>query len=172
MAALPPLGAAAATKPVRWPCHVSITIDRSWGVDPSIVIEGWRYYQDRYYPHKGTPGFRAGQSFHAIADIEIPGGVAELKTKISINRLFIPKFLGLEDRVVGELVDRFPGVGLKFFFSYPQSFRDTLDSTVQPVGPGNPTTAVYFSLPSSLAQFMLAFPDPSESNGIRSVYDV
>ncbi|KAF8169305.1 hypothetical protein K438DRAFT_1983367 [Mycena galopus ATCC 62051] len=45
MAALPPLGAAAATKPVRWPCHVSITIDGSTPQDPSIVIEGWRYYQ-------------------------------------------------------------------------------------------------------------------------------
>ncbi|KAJ7904699.1 hypothetical protein B0H14DRAFT_2664035 [Mycena olivaceomarginata] len=73
------------------------------------------HHQDRYYPHNGTPGSQAGRSSHAITDVEIPA------------------FLGLEDRVVEELVDRFPGVGLKFGFSYPQSFRDTLDSTVQPV---------------------------------------
>ncbi|KAF8207378.1 hypothetical protein K438DRAFT_1755425 [Mycena galopus ATCC 62051] len=45
MAAPPRLGAAAATKHVQWPCHISITIDGSWGVDPSIVIERWRYFQ-------------------------------------------------------------------------------------------------------------------------------
>ena len=40
MAALPPLGAAAATKPVRWPCHVSITIDGSWGGRPVDSYRG------------------------------------------------------------------------------------------------------------------------------------
>ncbi|KAF8189077.1 hypothetical protein K438DRAFT_1763833 [Mycena galopus ATCC 62051] len=40
MAALPPLGAAAATKPVQWPCHVSITINGSWGGRPVDSYRG------------------------------------------------------------------------------------------------------------------------------------
>ncbi|KAF8149250.1 hypothetical protein K438DRAFT_1989012 [Mycena galopus ATCC 62051] len=39
MAALPPLGAAAATKPVWWPCHPSITID---GSTPPRPVDSYR----------------------------------------------------------------------------------------------------------------------------------
>ncbi|KAJ7913552.1 hypothetical protein B0H13DRAFT_1873825 [Mycena leptocephala] len=89
---------------------------------------------DRYYPRKGTPGSKPGQSSHAFADVEIGRALCEIKTIFSINQHFISALLDLPDDVVEQLVaSHKTGVGFKFDFSYPQSFRDTLGPFVQPV---------------------------------------
>ncbi|KAJ7640842.1 hypothetical protein DFH06DRAFT_623658 [Mycena polygramma] len=89
--------------------------------------------EDRCYARKGTPGSQGGGP-SPIADIEYPRSVTEIKTRLSINLEFIYKLLGLDRLSLNALVAAFEdGTGFLFNFAYPQFFRDSLNSTVQPL---------------------------------------
>ncbi|KAJ7464673.1 hypothetical protein B0H11DRAFT_2050567 [Mycena galericulata] len=103
------------------------------------IMEGFPLdKQDRYYPRKGTPGSRPGQSFHAFADVEIGRGVVEMKTVSSINELFIQNFLDIPSQALQKLILKHgTNAGYKFDFSPPAyPLLDTVGQYVQPVVQG------------------------------------
>ncbi|KAJ7804488.1 hypothetical protein B0H14DRAFT_3774403 [Mycena olivaceomarginata] len=112
--------------------HVRVT-------QADIVAEGINMINEirkgkvpRIYPLKASPIRRAGQPSHAYPDMEIGKAVIEVKTNLSIDAFLTQNLFGSTVFALNAMI-RGDAIGVIFDFHSPQSFDDTVGSTVQPL---------------------------------------